>query len=79
MAGTRIRVQESFATTNSRPDPEQIAREYPHLSFAQIHAALAYYFDHREEIRQQLKTDQDFASAMESESPNGRPEIRQGR
>ena len=30
--------------------PEEIALEYPHLSLAQVHAALAYYHANREEI-----------------------------
>lgn len=33
---------------------EEIARQYPHLSLAEVHAALAYYFDHREEIDPEL-------------------------
>ena len=33
---------------------EEIARQYPYLTFAEIHAALAYYFDHREEINEEL-------------------------
>ncbi|MCH8923052.1 MAG: hypothetical protein IIA67_07890 [Planctomycetes bacterium] len=37
-----------------------MAREYPHISLAQVHAALAYYFDHREEIRGQMKADAEF-------------------
>ena len=70
IAGTRIRVQDIVCDHEIHGlTPEQIAREYPHLSLAQIHAALAYYFDHREEIREQLKADQDFASAVESPSP----------
>ena len=28
----------------------QIVEQYPDLSFAQVHAALAYYFDHQEEM-----------------------------
>ncbi len=30
--------------------PEQIHAEYPHLSLAQIHAAIAYYGEHTQEI-----------------------------
>ena len=30
--------------------PEHIHEEYPHLSLAQIYAALAYYYDNRQEI-----------------------------
>jgi hypothetical protein len=33
---------------------EEIVRQYPHLTPAEIHAALAYYFDHREEIDVEL-------------------------
>jgi uncharacterized protein (DUF433 family) len=29
---------------------EEIHFQYPHLSLAQIHAALAYYYDHQSEI-----------------------------
>lgn len=29
---------------------EEIARQYPHLTLAEIHAALGYYHDHRETI-----------------------------
>ena len=39
--------------------PEEIHFQYPHLSLAQIHAALSYYHDHQArfdaEIRQQLE------------------------
>ena len=30
--------------------PEELHEQYPHLSLAQIHAALAYYYDHQEEL-----------------------------
>ena len=33
---------------------EEIARQYPHLTLAEIHAALGYYYDHREEIDAEL-------------------------
>ena len=29
--------------------------QYPHLSLAQIHAALAYYYDHQAEIDAQME------------------------
>src|SRR5947209_7260102 len=34
--------------------PNQIQENYPKLSLAQIHAALAYYYDHQAEIDAQL-------------------------
>ena len=33
---------------------EEIVRQYPHLTLAEAHAALTYYFDHREEIEEEL-------------------------
>lgn len=34
--------------------PEEIHFQYPHLSLAQIHAALAYYYDHQTEIEAEI-------------------------
>jgi uncharacterized protein (DUF433 family) len=34
--------------------PEEIQEHYPHLTMAQIHAALAYYHDRKAEIDQQI-------------------------
>lgn len=30
-----------------RSSPEEMHLQYPHLSIAQIHAAMAYYYDHQ--------------------------------
>jgi uncharacterized protein (DUF433 family) len=30
--------------------PEEMHRQHPHLSMAQIHAALSYYYDHQAEV-----------------------------
>jgi uncharacterized protein (DUF433 family) len=40
-------VLDHLATGSS---PEEIHVQYPHLSLAQIHAALAFYYDNREEF-----------------------------
>jgi uncharacterized protein (DUF433 family) len=34
---------------------------YPHLSLAQIHAALAYYYDHQADIDRRMEEDKAFA------------------
>ncbi|NKE69629.1 DUF433 domain-containing protein [Candidatus Manganitrophus noduliformans] len=39
--------------------PEELVADFPHLTLAQIHDALAYYYDNREEI------DRDIAENME--------------
>lgn len=33
---------------------EEIARQYPYLTLAEVHAAMTYYFGHRDEIEQEL-------------------------
>ncbi len=38
---------------------EEIQRELPHLSLAQVFDALAYYFDYREEIDRELHRDRE--------------------
>jgi uncharacterized protein (DUF433 family) len=31
-------------------DADEMQRQHPHLSLAQIHSALAYYYDHQSEV-----------------------------
>lgn len=54
IAGHRIRVQD-VAIWHERlgMSPDEIADEYD-LSLGQVYAALAYYFDHRDEIRREI-------------------------
>ena len=37
---------------------EQIIVEYPDLNLAQVHSALAYYYDHQDEIDAELARDE---------------------
>lgn len=52
--------------------PEEIHFQHPHLSLAQIHAALGYYYDHQAKLDEQMAMDEreieDLRSAR-SESP----------
>ena len=50
IAGTRSRVINIVLDTMNGMTPAEIHEGYPHLSLAQIHAALAYYYDHKQEI-----------------------------
>ena len=48
---TRIAVSDVVYSMKEGMSPEQIAEEdYPDLSLAQVYAAIAYYYDNREEI-----------------------------
>jgi uncharacterized protein (DUF433 family) len=50
VAGTRSRVSQIVCDVRNHLTPEQIHESYPHLSLAQVHAALSYYYDHKQEI-----------------------------
>jgi uncharacterized protein (DUF433 family) len=63
LVGTRVRVQDIYSFSEVQGlSPEEISRSLPHLTLAQIHAALAYYFDHRDEILKELREDEAFVS-----------------
>jgi uncharacterized protein (DUF433 family) len=44
--------------------PEELHFQHPYLSMGQIHSALAYYWDHEEEINQQIEDDLQYTDRM---------------
>ena len=48
--------------------PEEMHYQHPHLTLAQIHAALAYYFDHQTEFDAQIEESLKGAEQMAAES-----------
>lgn len=48
---------------------DEICAEYD-LSLAEVHAALAYYYDHRIEIEQRIKETDAFVKALRASSPS---------
>ena len=50
--GTGIRVKDiAVAYEHSGYDPDEITQLYPDLSLGDVHRALAYYYDHVDELR----------------------------
>jgi uncharacterized protein (DUF433 family) len=64
IAGTRIRVWDIAARAQAGDSPDEILSDFPHLTLADIHAALAYYYDFREEIEQQMAADEAFVQSL---------------
>lgn len=59
IADTTMKVVELVAAQTAYGwSPEELHFQFPHLSLGQIHSALAYYWDHRAEL------DQDIAHRM---------------
>ena len=71
IAGHRIRV-EDIVIWHERMGmlPDEIVYHYPTITLADVYAALAYYFDHLEEIRQQIREDEVFALEMKAKTPS---------
>jgi uncharacterized protein (DUF433 family) len=44
--------------------PEEIHFQHPHLSLAQIHAALAYYYEKQDDLDRQMKADLEEADGL---------------
>ncbi|RMD95781.1 MAG: DUF433 domain-containing protein [Calditrichaeota bacterium] len=57
--GTRITVRTIAGYYQMGMDVDEILATLPHLSPAQVHSALAYYFDHQDEIDTDLHDSSD--------------------
>ena len=56
IAGTRIRVQDIYIWHEVQGQSvDEIVSNFPHLSMGEVHAALAYFWDHSDEILLQMK------------------------
>lgn len=58
IAGTGVTVQRIVALFKLGLNPDEIASEFGHLSFAQVYAALAYYHANRDEIEAAMAEDE---------------------
>jgi len=79
IAGHRITVQ-NIAIWHDRLgwSADEIASEYD-LELADIYAALAYYFAHREEIDQSIREGKAFVEEMRRKTPSKLEEKLQGK
>jgi len=59
--GHRIRVMD-IALLHERfgLNADEIIGHYPTLTLSDVHAALAYYFDHIEEIQEEIRNEQEY-------------------
>ena len=69
IAGHRIRVMDIVLLDEKGYAPEEIILHYPQLTLAQVYAAMAYYHDHREEVREQIRQSEAVVDAFKQEHP----------
>ncbi len=68
IAGTGLTVSRIAGWYKTGMTPEEIALEYPHLTLAQVHAALAYYHVNRDEIEADLAQEEAAVVQLEQQS-----------
>lgn len=79
IAGTRIRVEDIFVWHELQgKSPNEIVADFPQLSFADVYAALTYYFDHRDEIQRQMRESRELAATMKASIPSKLPRATAG-
>jgi len=65
IAGTGISVRRIAQWHNAGLSPEEMVRRIPHLSLAQVHAALAYYYANQPEVDEDLQREMDQTEELE--------------
>src|SRR6266498_4473774 len=62
IAGTTMKVIELVLEQSAYGwSPEELHFQHPYLSLGQIHSALAYYWDHKEELDQDIERRRQYA------------------
>ena len=63
--GTQVKVIELAVDKLAHGwSPEEMHFQHPHLSLAQIHAALAYYYDHQTELDAEIERRRKYANEL---------------
>ena len=71
VAGTRIRVQDIYVWHDLQgQSADEIVSRFPQLTMADVYAALAYYWDHRDEIQRQMQEQAAFVAEMKQKHPS---------
>jgi uncharacterized protein (DUF433 family) len=69
IAGTRIKVKHVYTWVERMGmTPAQVVAEYPHLTMAQVHAALAYYWSHGDEIHQDIDNEEKLVAELKAKA-----------
>lgn len=69
IAGTTMKVVELVTSVKAYGwSPEELRENYPHLTLSQIHSALAYYWDHKQEIDADIERRFEYAEKLRREA-----------
>lgn len=69
LSGTTMKVAELVMAQRAYGwSPEEIHFQYPHLALSQIHSALAYYWDHQDQIDRDIERRTRFAEQARAQA-----------
>jgi uncharacterized protein (DUF433 family) len=68
IAGTGVTVRRIVGWHQLGQIPEEIADTIPHLTLAQVHAALAYYYANKEQMDADMAAEEAEADRLEAEA-----------
>ena len=67
--GTSMKVVELVTSVHAYGwSPEELHFQYPHLTMSQIYSALAYYWEHKQEIDQDMRRRFEYAERLRLEA-----------
>jgi uncharacterized protein (DUF433 family) len=72
LIGSRAKVMSIVMDQMNGYSPTEMHAHYPHVTMAQIHAALAYYYDHNAEVDSQIEESIRYAAESRARQPNRR-------
>ena len=71
ITGHRIKVQDIVIWHERMGmSPDEIIYHHPTITLADVYAALAYYHDHKEEIRGEIESGEAFANKLQGIQPS---------
>jgi uncharacterized protein (DUF433 family) len=69
IAGTRIKVKHVYTWVEQMGmTPAEVVAEYSHLTRAQVHAALAYYWSDQDEIHQDIENEEKLVAGLKAKA-----------
>jgi uncharacterized protein (DUF433 family) len=72
ITGTGVSVRRVVGWYNLGQTPEEITTQIPHLTLAQVHAALAYYYANRHEMDAAIAAEEAEADRLEQQHRESR-------
>jgi uncharacterized protein (DUF433 family) len=74
--GHRIKVEHiAICYERMGMTPDEIVSAHPTINLAQVHAALAYYFEHKDEIDADIEEGNRFVEELSANTPPSRLEM----